>query len=189
VAHCWEGAPMKRWVWRSVLILVAVGLGVWLWGILFPSPDRVIRKRLAELAQAVSFRGHESPVATLANSSGVAGFFTRDVELKLEVPGTSAQTISGRDEIFAITQRVRLLLGSLEVKFLDINLVIAGDKKSAEANLTLQAKVAGERDQIVQELKLLLNKVEGSWKIQRVETVKTLSRMERHNHVLISSGE
>lgn len=187
MAHCGEGALMKRWVWRSVLILAAFGLGVWLWTILFPSPDRVIRKRLANLAQAVSFQGHESPVATLANSSRVADFFTRDVEVKLDVPGSSAQMIQGRDELFAIEQRVRLLLGSLQVQFLDINLVISSDKKSAEANLTLQAKVAGERDQIVQELKLQLNKLEGSWKIQRVETIKTLSRMERH--VQISSSD
>jgi hypothetical protein len=140
------------------------------------------------LVQAVSFRGQESPVATLANSSRVADFFTRDVELKLDVPGSSAQTIQGRDEVFAITQRVRLVLGSLQVQFLDINLAIASDKKSAEANLTLQAKMAGERDQIVQELKLLLKKLEGSWKIQSVETVKTLSRMESRQHFLISSG-
>jgi len=187
VAYCGEGAFMKRWVWRLVLIIAALGLGGWLWSVLFPSPDRVIRKRMAELAQAVSFRGHESPLATFANSSRVASFFTRDVEVKLDVPGSSAQSIQGRDEILAITQRVRLMLGSLQVQFLDINLVITSDKKSAEANLTLRAKVGGERDEIVQELKLQLNKLEGNWKIQRVETVKTLSRMESRQYVLISS--
>jgi hypothetical protein len=69
-----------------------------------------------------------------------------------------------------------MIVGGLDVQFLDINLTVAPDKNTAEANLTLRAKTAGDRDQIVQEMKLLLNKLEGNWRIQRIETVKTLSR-------------
>jgi len=165
---------MKRWVWRAGLALVILGLAGWLWTIFFPSAEHVIRKRLNELSKAASVQARESPVAVLANASRVAGFFTADIEIRVDVPGSSAQVITGRDELFPIAQRVRTMSGGLEVQFLDVNLAIAPDKKSAEANLTLRAKAAGDRDQIVQEMKLLLNKAEGSWKIRRVETVKTL---------------
>jgi hypothetical protein len=166
---------MKRWALRAVLALLFLGVAGWLWTIIFPSPEHVIRKRLAELSKAVSIQGKESPVAMLANASRVAGFFTADIEIRVDVPGASAQVITGRDELFAIAQRVRTMSTGLEVQFLDVNITIAPDKKSAEANLTLRAKSPGDRDQIVQEMKLLLNKSEGSWKIQKVETVKTLS--------------
>ena len=166
---------MKRWVWRAVLALLVLGVGGWLWTIFFPSAEHVIRKRLAELSKAVSVQATESPVAQLSNASRVAGFFTADVEIRVDIPGSSAQVITGRDELFAIAKGVRSVSGGFDAQFLDVNLVIASDKKSAEANLTLRAKGAGLRDQIVQEMKLLLNKSEGSWKIQRVETVKTLS--------------
>ena len=169
---------MKRWVCRAVLALVILGVATWLWTIFFPSAEHVIRKRLTELSKAVSIQGKESPVAILANASRVAGFFTADIEVRVDVPGSSAQVISGRDELIAIAQRVRTMSGGIEVQFLDVNLAIAPDKKSAEANLTLRAKAAGDRDQVVQEMKLLLNKSEGSWKIQRVETVKTLSQVK-----------
>ena len=172
---------MRRWLLRALLASALVALGVWLWTVLFPSPDRIIRKNLTELAKSVSFGRNESPVAILANASRVAGFFTADVEIRVDVPGGSAQVINGRQELFQITQRVRSLSGGLQVQLLDINLAVAADKKSAEANLTLRGKVAGERDMIVQELKLLLNKLEGRWKIQRVETVKTLSRAPTMN--------
>jgi len=158
------------------MVLALLALAGWLWTFLFPSAERVIRKRLAELSRSVSIRGKESPLAVMANASKVADFFTRDVEIRVEVPGSSSRSINGREELFQITQQVRLVMGGLEVQFLDINLSIAPDKRSAEANLTLRAKVAGDRDQIVQELKLLLNKREGKWKIQRLETVKTLSQ-------------
>jgi len=160
---------------RASLAVVLVGLGIWLWSVLFPNPDRVIRKLLAELEKSVSVAANESPVAVLSNSSRVAGFFTDDIEIRVEVPGGGAQTISGRGDLFQVTQRVRTMLGGLEVRLLDINLSIAPDKTSAEANLTLRAKIGANRDQIVQELKLLLNTSEGRWKIKRVETVKTLS--------------
>ena len=168
---------MKRWALRAVLALLFLGVAGWLWTIIFPSPEHVIRKRLAELSKAVSIQGKESPVAMLANASRVAGFFTADIEIRVDVPGASAQVITGRDELFAIAQRVRTMSTGLEVQFLDVNITIAPDKKSAEANLTLRAKAPGDRDQIVQEMKLLLNKSEGSWKIRKVETVKTLSRL------------
>jgi len=152
-----------------------VALGVWVWTVLFPSPDRIIRKRLTELAKSVSFGSNESPLAIGANSSRVAGFFTDNVEIRLEVPGRTGWVIKGRQELLDNTRLARATVGGLQVQFLGMNLSIAADKQSAEANLTLRAKVAGERDQIVQELKLLLNTTEGSWKIQRLETIKTLS--------------
>ena len=166
---------MKTWVWRAAGALAFILIAGWLWTVLFPSPDHVIRKRLAELSKAVSITGKEAPLAVMANASRVADFFTKDIEIRIDVPGASAQVINGREELFQITQRVRMMVGGLDVQFLDINLTIAPDKKSAEANLTLRVKVAGDRDQIVQEMKVLLNKLEGTWKVKKVETVKTLS--------------
>ena len=177
---------MKRRVWQGFLALVTLGVAGWLWTIFFPSAEHVIRKRLTELSKAVSVQGKESPVAVLANASRVAGFFTADIEIRVDVPGSSAQVVTGRDELFSIAKHVRALSGGFEVQFLDVNLAIAPDKKSAEANLTLRAKAPGDRDQIVQEMKLLLNKSEGSWKIQRVETVKTLSRVNNRSAILAS---
>ena len=164
-----------KWAWRALALLATVGLCIYVWTLLFPRPERMIRKRLSELSKVVSFKANEAPLAAMANASKVADFFTRDIQIRVDVPGGSAQIINGREELFEIAHRVRLMGGSLDVQLFDINLVVASDKKSAEANLTLRARVAGDRDQIIQELKLMLNKFEGNWRIQRLETVKTLS--------------
>jgi len=168
---------MKVWLWRAIGAVILIAVAAWLWSVFFPGPERVIRKRLAELASAISIRGQESPLAVVANASKVGDFFTKDIEIRVDVPGASTQVINGKDELLEIAKGVRFTRGGLEVQFLDINLNIASDKKSAEANLTLRAKTATDRDQFVQEIKLLLNKSEGNWRIQRVETVKTLSRV------------
>src|SRR2546422_1061895 len=166
---------MNRWFWRAIIAAALVVVAVWLYSVFFPSPERLIRARLAQLAKSASFGRNESPVAILANSQRVANFFTADVEIRVDLPGRSAATLSGREEVRERTMAVRSIVGGLQVEFLDINLAIAPDKQSAEANLTLKGRIAGEKDLIVQELKFLLNKIEGDWKIKRVETVKTLS--------------
>jgi hypothetical protein len=123
----------------------------------------------------------------MANASKLADFFTRDIQIKVDVPGGSAQVINGREELFEIAHRVRLMGGSLDAQFFDINVTVASDKKSAEANLTLRAKVPGDRDQIIQELKLLLNKSEGNWRIQRLETIKTLSLNKVYKPIFLNA--
>ena len=166
---------MNRWFWRAFVAAALCVLAAWLYSIFFPSPERAIRARLTQLGKSASFGRNEAPLAAMANSQKVADFFTEDVEIRVDLPGRAAGTLSGRDEVREKTMALRSIGGGLTVELLDINLTISHDKNSAEANLTLKGRVAGEKDLIVQELKMLLNKIEGDWKIKRVETVKTLS--------------
>jgi hypothetical protein len=55
---------------------------------------------------------------------------------------------------------------------------LAADKQSATVDLTARARVGGEPDSYVQEMKFVLKKTDGHWLIVRVETVKTLSRWQ-----------
>ena len=179
---------MNRWFWRAFLLAALFVLTAWLYSVFFPSPERAIRARLSQLAKSASFGGNESPVTAMANAQRVAGFFMEDVQIRVDLPGRMAATVSGRDEVREKTMALRSLGGGLQVEFLDINVTVAPDKNSAEANLTLKGKIAGERDLIVQELKMLLNKIEGDWKIKQIETVKTLSSRAWPGNSLSPSG-
>jgi hypothetical protein len=46
-------------VFRLVLAVALLAFGVWLWFVLFPSPEKVIRKRLTGLAHTASFSSNE----------------------------------------------------------------------------------------------------------------------------------
>lgn len=152
-------------------------MAIWLWTVLFPSPERVIRKYLTELARSASFGHNEAPMAVLLNSQKVAGFFTADVEIYMDVPGRSQQVLNGRDNLAQAAMQLRSAVGGLQVEFYDIIVALTPDKATAEANLTLKARIAVERDPFIQELKLKLNKAEGRWRIYRLETVRTLSAL------------
>jgi len=165
---------MKKWAFRTLLLAGLITLGLWGWRAWFPSPQQVIRKRLAELAQAASFSSNEAPLAKLAAVQKLPAFFTAEVEITVEAPGRSQQTFHGRDELLQAALGARSALSGLNVEFLDVNVSVGPDQESATANLTAKAKVPGE-DFMVQELKFTLKKIQGAWLILRVETVKTLS--------------
>jgi hypothetical protein len=159
---------------RFILFAALVALGVWLWFILFPSPEKVIRRRLTELARTVSSSANESDLTRLAAARSVAGFFAATVELNVDLPELGQRTMD-REEITQVALMGRSRAGGLRVKFPDINITVAPDQQSAVADLTVEANISGERDSIVREMKFTLQKTDGQWLITRVETVRTLT--------------
>lgn len=166
---------MTKWSLRILAVAVLAGAGYWFWLTFLPTPQQVIQKRLNALARAATFPPREAALARLANARSLASFFTTDVEVNVDIPGRSLQTFNGRDEVLQAAVGVHSSLNGLTVDFFDILLTVAPDKQSAVASLTARARIPGEKDFYVQELKLSLRKVEGDWLIFRVETVKTLS--------------
>ncbi len=156
----------------GVLVIAAILAGGW-W-LFFPSPERVIRKNLNELAQAVSFGANEAPLAQLANATKVTSYFTGDAQVVVDVPGYSRMTFSGMEELRPAALRARQTLSSLKVNFVDISVTVPDSKQTAVADVTAKAVIPGERDFEIQELKFTFRKVGRNWLIRRAETAKTL---------------
>ncbi|MEI6781826.1 MAG: hypothetical protein WCQ21_12995 [Verrucomicrobiota bacterium] len=167
---------MKEWSIRVVLVGALIALGIWGWGVFFPSPEKVIRKRLGELAQAASFSPKEGLIAKAWNASVLGEYFTPDVQVTVDVPGTQ-HTLSGRDELLQAAVGARSAVGSLSLEFPDIKIVVAPDQNSAVVNLTAKGKVGGQRDFYLQELRLRMTKIKRDWLIDQIQTVKTLSQV------------
>jgi hypothetical protein len=160
---------------RIVLLAALAALGIWLWTVLFPRPEKVIRRRLTELARTVSSSANESDLTRLGAARRVAGFFAFNVELNVDLPELGQRSSLDREEITQLALLARSRAGGLHVKFPDINITVAPDKQSAVADLTVEANVSGEHDSIVREMKFTLRKTDGQWLITRVETVRTLT--------------
>ena len=160
---------------RVILLVTLAALGFWLWTVLFPSPEKIIRKQLASLASDVSFSQDENTLVKVADAQGVADFFSSNVVINIDVPGHEQQTIAGRDQITQAALVSRQQVTALDVKFPDVNVTVAPDKNSATADVTLEATVSGEHDKIEQEVKFTFEKIDGHWLISKVETVRAVS--------------
>jgi len=162
-------------VFRLAWLLGLAALGIWLWTVLFPAPDKVIRRRLTELARTASFSPDGSDLARLAAARNLAGFFSTNVEMKVDLPHFGRLNEMDREEITQAAFAAGSRAGGLQVKFPDMIVTVAPGGQAAVVDLTVTAVVAGESDSLVQEMKFTLHKIDGLWLVTRVETVRTLS--------------
>jgi hypothetical protein len=163
---------------RAFGVVILVLLGAWLWTVFFPSPQKIIRQRMEAVAKCVSFAPGEGLLVRMAGAQSLAGYFATNAEINLEAPGHEQFTLMGRSQITQAALTSRSALGSLKVKFLDVSVNIAPNRESATVDLTVDANITDQRDVFVQEVKILLRKINGEWLITRVETVRTLSILD-----------
>ncbi len=161
---------------RLVMLAALIALGVWLWTILFPSPEKVIRKRLAEVARLASFAPDEGLIPRAANIQKLASHFDSEVTLTVDWRRGTQQIVADRDEMTQLALAIRSNLRSLKVQLLDLNVMVSADKQSAVVELTARASAPAEPDFLIQEMKFTLKKVDNEWLISRIETVRTLTR-------------
>lgn len=162
---------------RLLLFSLLLIVGIWLRSVFFPSPEKAIRKHLVKTARAASFAANEGAVERIGNIAELAGCFSSDAELRFETPSGGTQTITGRSDIMRAAGLARSMGNAFQVDFPDVSLVVAPDKQTATADLTARAKVPGDREFFIQEMKFYLKKSGHRWLIIRVESVKTLSAL------------
>jgi ketosteroid isomerase-like protein len=162
-------------IFRPVIVIALVGLSIWLWSIFFPSPEKIIRKRLDELAATATFSAKDTVVVRAAKAQKLISFLSEDAQLVFDSPAYGQRSLSGRDEITEAVNAGLASTRSLSVEFLDVNVTVGTDGQTAEADLTVKARAAENKDFDVQEMHFILKKIDGTWLITRAETVKTLS--------------
>jgi hypothetical protein len=168
---------------RLILLAALVAAGFWLWTIFFPSPEKIVRHRLASVASEASFEAGESPLIIAARSETLAGYFNTNVEMNVDLPERGWRDLAGREEnnsvsraeITQLAAGARARLSSLRVELPDISVKISPDRQSAVADATVKVQAAGQKDFFVQEVKFTFRKIDGDWFITRVETVHTFS--------------
>lgn len=166
---------MKK-VLSILLALLGLAALCWLYTVLFPSDEAVIKKRMQTIARLASFGPGEGDLARLANVNQLANFFTQDISMQFEGTRPELQNLSGRDTLRQLLMVARSNLQRMDVRFPDIVVSVEPDRHSARVDLTVVADVNAEKGAILQELKLDLTKADGAWRIKRVETLKALER-------------
>jgi len=159
---------------RLAGLVVAAAAVFWIWRTFFPSPEAVIRHRLQKLARVASFSASEGDLSKLAGARAVPDYFAPEVDVLLDAPGKLQHTFHSREQISDAAMASRQAQ-ALTVKFPDINVVVNGDGLTAVSDVTLDARVAGDPDEIVEELKMVWIRTNDTWLISKVQSVQPVS--------------
>jgi hypothetical protein len=159
---------------RVALLLGGAALGFWLWIVLFPSPQKLVLKRISSLAATANVNAADGNFTRANKVSSLISYFSTDAEISFDVPGAGARTLTGRDEIREAAAGGYINLASLKVRFEDVVARIGPDKQTAVVTCTANVRANDSQDTGIQELRFQFRKIDGDWLIVRVETVKTL---------------
>jgi hypothetical protein len=163
-----------RWLRNAVVVILLGAVVFWGWTRIFPSEKRVIEKRLHEVAELASFKPGENPLAGMFKVERFAGYFSPQVVIVFSGVAPGISEFQGRDEVMQAALGARSQLQGMKVEFLDVTVQLGPGADAAVATLTAKATFHGNRELMVQEFKVSLEKIDSKWLINRVETVKTL---------------
>jgi hypothetical protein len=159
---------------RVALLIVVVLAAGWLWTVLFPSPEKIVLRRIHGLAATATISPGEGTITRAGKVSSLISYFSTDAEISYDLPDYGTRTISGRDEIREIAAGGFSTVGALKVQFVDATARVGADQQSAEVACTARVSTESNKDFGIQELRFQLKRIDGDWLITRVETVKTL---------------
>jgi hypothetical protein len=131
-------------------------------------------KRVVETARAsVSWDGRESELEQLAAIGRLTGCVTHNVEVQIDILGGPSGSLSGVDDLKPAILAARRQMPLVNVSILDMD-VILRDDTHARVELTANFTTDKPKEINPQEFALSLRKINGSWLIEKIESIRTL---------------
>jgi hypothetical protein len=161
-----------KWAVRLVIIAGLAAAGYWAWTVMFPNPRAVVWRRLEKLAEIGSFATNEGQLTKLAAVQKMGGYFSDQVVVNVHVSGEETHEFYNRDELVQALQAGRMSVNSVLVKFKGPKIEITPGNQEAIIGVALTADINGEKDAMVEDLKIEMKKIDGDWLITHVETVQ-----------------
>ncbi len=159
---------------RLVLLGAVAALGFWGWTVFFPSPEKVLLKKISSLAATASVAAGDGNITRATKVSNLIGYFSTDAEIRYDVPELGTHALSGLDEIRETAAGGYTQVSAIQVQFFDAVAHVGPDQRTAQVTCTAKVKVGNGTDFGIQELRIQFRKIDGDWRITRAETVKTL---------------
>ena len=159
----------------AILVVVAVG-GAYLW---WSSPERQIRRVLSDIAEALSYDAPATALGAASSAASLQPYFAPDVTIE---PGEPYGRVKGRDAVLAAAARLRSRAAAFRVEFVDLQVSLAADKRSARIDCTATATVQdgpGQESMDAREIMMTMNTMDGRWVITWARAVDVLEPVTR----------
>jgi len=156
-----------------LLALVGGGAAFWIWNDPRQREIKRVQHRLLDLAKDASFSEKDPLFKRLGYPQRVVAFFDENIEVAVE-GARQEHRVMGRAQLLENATQLRAGFRGLSVQFLDPQVELAEDLRSAVVHLTSKIYFTGDSDYTVQEFRIALVKQGNAWMVRKVETVKTM---------------
>ena len=162
---------------RAASLALASVVAVWAYGVLFPTAEDRIRRRLGTLAETASVAPGETNLERMARAARIGRFVTDGVVIDL---GGRFRTATGREAVVGGAACAPIGADGVEVEFLDERIVVSADGNSASVNVTARGTgvdlVSGDEQIDALELDMTWQVVDDVWLVDEVAAVETIRR-------------
>jgi hypothetical protein len=149
---------------RPIVTLIAVAaIAYGLFYFFFPPADKVIRKRISKLSEAISARP-QGNIATVANVNRIGSFFHPNVSVRVEGFGADVRSVDGRGELTRIAMAARQHNVAVQVE----------GKTNATVSATALVRISDDNNPTPQQVQLQFEKVGRDWLIRSAAPQKSL---------------
>lgn len=162
---------------ERLLALGAMAVAVWLGGRwLFPSDEAQVRAVLDRIEEATRIGDGEGEMVRLGRLAALRELLHPELAVDAGAPFGALQ---GREAVLAAVGRAGHALRELEIAFVDVSVVVAPDRQSADVSLVAEARFRGERDPTrgyeARELQVHAVRHESRWVVAEVALVRALA--------------
>ena len=154
----------------------AVAGALFVWYSWRPTDERAIKRQLEALTGTVNEEAPEG-LGAVARAAQIGSYFTSDVVIDL---GQGSTPIQGRETLIGMAARLQPRLAGYTLEFDDVNVAVQGEAGTADVTLAAifrsRSGTGADRAIDARELLLGMTKIDGVWRIARVNAVDILRR-------------
>ena len=160
-------------VYVAAVVAVLVGYFAYQWWF---NPSRAVKRRLGEVAAALSVPAHESEASRIARLAQLRQFLAQDIRVR---SGEPPQEIASRETVLAIVGGFRQAADGVDVRFTDTQVFVDA---AAAAHAYMQVDVitpdpqSGQPTIDSRSASVGLTKTDGEWLVTTAELKPTQTR-------------
>jgi hypothetical protein len=154
-------------IYVSLVLAALAGYFVYQWWF---NPNRIIKRRLGEVAAALSAPGAEDDLARLARIARLRGYLDDRIRVRI---GRAGPEFQSRDEALGAAVGWKAASGGWSVDFVDVDVRVNSDgtaRAFATAELTTREPQTGQETRDSREVSFSLQNEEGDWLIREAES-------------------
>jgi hypothetical protein len=153
-------------VYVAAVVAVLAGYFTYQWWF---NPSRAVKRRLGEVAAALSVPAHESETGRLARLAQLRKFLAADVRVRA---GDPPQEVVSRDTVLAIVGSFRPATDSVDVRFTDTQVFVDADAAAhayMRIDLLTPDQQSGQPTIDSRDASVGLTKSDGEWVVTTAE--------------------